>query len=504
MFADGPLGFVDQLIDAFDWKKLAVPAGAIVGFSILIRIATKLYFWFGRKQAETMEQELRVGRLALTAAHRNIESLKIQQASQEATIGAQRELSKKQDVSLVERKSEFDKLMSSAQRLKKEYLLLVEVKKQHDQLKQDHGALQVTVKSLEDSIIGGDEALRKVRDELLAREEQIARAERRMHKAQKLGGYLIKAKALLARPKFKLLEERRRPILSVAALKGGVGKTTLTAHLAGALARRGYRVLVVDLDLQGSLTGLMLPVGTINQQVKDKRLMQDYFLKAALDKSTTLTDYIVAVPQPKGVTGTIGIAPTSDRLAYAELNLTLGWLLKQGERDARFLLRRALHLKGPNAGYDIVLLDCPPVLNISCANALAASDYLLIPTLLTTKSLERVPVMVKAVQDDQFLQQLNPHLRLMGVVANRTRTSKLEGREAILWQRLPNRLTPIQKSHTKLFVSLIAQDAEVSSNEEQYTHPKSGGRAHKMFTQLLAELEQELPDACRIPQPQPT
>lgn len=504
MVADVPFGFVDQLIDAVDWKKLAVPAGSIVGFSILLGIAGKLYSWYFKKQFETLEKELKTERDAHAVSRSSIENLKIQQASQEATIQAMHVQIGQKDSLVAEKKLEFGKLMSTAQRLKKEYLTLLEMKDQHEKLKQDHSTLQGNIKTLEDAIIGGDEALKKLRDELALRELQMDQAERRMRRAQRLGGYIIKAKALQARPKFKPLDERRRPIISIAALKGGVGKTTVTAHLAGALARKGYRVLVVDLDLQGSLTGLMLSPGKIVEQVKANRLMQDFFVRAACDQKTKLTDYIVPVPQPPGVKGTISIAATSDKLAYAELNLTLGWLLKQGERDARFLLRRALHLKGANAGYDIVLLDCPPILNISCANALAASDYLLIPTLLSTKSLERVPVLVKAIQDERFLQYINANLKLLGVVANRSATAKPAGREAIVWQRLPLRLAPIQKSHTKLFAAIIARDAEVSSNEDHYVHPKSGGRAFKMFAQLLAELEQELPDACRIAQPQPS
>jgi len=450
------LGFLEPLLDAVDWTKLAVPTGAFAIFSLAYFVSTKLAQRSVAVKVGELESMLRIERENLAAARTTIESLKIQQASHSATIRSLHGTVQLKDNLAAAQKAESAKVFAAGRKLHQEVLTLRLVKVEAKKLEQDHLALAATNKSLEDAVIGSDESLRKVRDELQLREEHMAKSERRMLKARRLSGYIIKAKALQARPKFKLLEERRRPIISVAALKGGVGKTTITAHLAGALARKGYRVLLVDLDLQGSLTGLMLPPGKINERSKANRLMQDFFTTATANTFTELTDYIVAVPQPKGVSGTISIAPTSDKLAYAELNLMLGWLLKQGERDARFLLRRALHLHGANADYDIVLLDCPPVLNISCANALAASDYLLIPTLLTTKSLERVPVLVKAIQEADFLQQLNPHLRLLGVVANRTRTGKLAGREAIAWQRLPNRLAPIQKTQTKLFASLIA------------------------------------------------
>jgi len=504
MFADVPLAFVDQLIEAVDWKKLAVPAGTVVGFSVLLGIATKLFFWYGKKQIESLEKDLKTERSALTATHQNIESLKIQQAAHAATMTAQLSTIKMNESRLAGKQAEYEKVFAAGQKYYREAVTLREVKKENETLKLVQSTSRATIRTLEAELIAGNDALTKLQNELKLRETQMGQAERRMTKAQKLSGYLIKAKALLKRPKFKPLDERHKPIISVAALKGGVGKTTITAHVAGALARRGYRVLLVDLDLQGSLTGLMLPPGRINERIKAGKLLQDFFLEAMDRKASKLTEYIVAVPQPKDVPGTISIVPTSDKLAYAELNLTLGWLLKQGERDARFLLRRALQSKGTTAEFDVVLLDCPPVLNISCANALAASDYLLIPTLLSTKSLERVPVLVKAIQDSHFLQYLNPHLRLLGIVANRTRSRRLSGRDAIAWQRLPLRLSAVQTTQTKLFTSIIAQDASVSSSEEQYTHPRPGTRAHDMFAQLIAELEKEIPDACRIHQPQPS
>ncbi|MFO0966095.1 MAG: AAA family ATPase [Gemmataceae bacterium] len=67
-----------------------------------------------------------------------------------------------------------------------------------------------------------------------------------------------------------------------------------------------------------------------------------------------------------------GIVPTSDKLAYAEMNLTMSWLLKLGKKDTRFLLRRALHQKRITNRYDLVLMDCPPLINTCCVNALAA------------------------------------------------------------------------------------------------------------------------------------
>lgn len=491
-------GMLEQLFEAIDWTKLAVPAGAAAIFTVAYVVARKLAQRGVALQLKELESNLKVETEEHAAARATIEHLKIQQASHSAIMHAQQDAIEGNRLRTAKEQAEYRQVIAAWKGFHRELVALRESEKRHVLLRKEHAATQALVKVLEDESIGKDEKLIALRNDLDLREKQLRQAERRMKRARRLSGYLVKAKALLARPKFRPLSDRNRPIIAVAALKGGVGKTTLTAHLAGAMARKGYRVLLVDLDLQGSLTGLMLPHGTISDCVDRKRLLQDFFVRAMDNKAENLTDYIIRSPRCDGLSGSIDIVPTSDRLAYAELNLTLGWLLKQGERDARFLLRRALHLKGANAAYDIVLLDCPPVMNISCANALAAADYLLIPTLLTAKSFERVPKLVAAVQEEEFRRHLNGQLKVMGVVANRSRHAELKGPEAIIWKNvLPNSLDAIQSKHTKLFGCIIGQDVEISSNEEQYTHPKPGGRAHAMFAELLLELEGELPDGCR-------
>lgn len=498
-------GFIDTIFEAVDWTKLVViPSGALAIFSVAFLVSSRLAKHKVSIQLNELESKVRSETEAHRAAIATIESLRLQQATHAVTMESHWNTIKLNETQLAQKQAEYAKVFTAGQKVYKELLILREVKKEHDRLQVEHRAKLAEVKRLEDHEIGQDEKLRLLRDDLELREKELAQSARRMQKARSLRGYLLKAKALQARPRFRALAERNRAIIAIAALKGGVGKTTLTAHLAGAFARKGYRVLLVDLDLQGSLSGLMLPPDVIYERFKKKRLVQDFFVKAMEHKFTKLSEFIVRSPQSMGCPGSIDIVPASDQLAYAELNLTLGWLLKRGERDARFLLRRALHLKGPNAPYDLVLLDCPPLLNISCANALAASDFVLIPTLLSAKSTERVPNLIHAVQDEPFVKHLNSHLRVLGVVANRSRYSEPKGSEAVNWNaNLPQSLAAIQNQHTKLFTTIIAQDAEISSSEELYTHPKPGGRAADMFAQLLTEVEKELPNACRRTAPPP-
>jgi cellulose biosynthesis protein BcsQ len=94
----------------------------------------------------------------------------------------------------------------------------------------------------------------------------------------------------------------------------------------------------------------------------------------------------------------MAIVPSADSMAYAELNLSMQWLLRQGKRDTRFLLRKALQQKRITRRFDIVLLDCPPLFNTCCVKALGASDYILIPVLPSRKAAERVPLLLERLQ----------------------------------------------------------------------------------------------------------
>ena len=74
---------------------------------------------------------------------------------------------------------------------------------------------------------------------------------------------------------FRPLSQRRTPILSFVNLKGGVGKTTISANLAVALGEEGWRVLVVDLDYQSSLSQILLCPAEMDELIGSRRLIHE-------------------------------------------------------------------------------------------------------------------------------------------------------------------------------------------------------------------------------------
>ncbi|HVV10672.1 ParA family protein [Amycolatopsis sp.] len=152
-------------------------------------------------------------------------------------------------------------------------------------------------------------------------------------------------------------------ITSVVNQKGGVGKTALTVGAAAALAERGRRVLLIDLDPQGHATTEMLGLPEAAPQAPS--------LAKALTKvwKGPIEDLIVPHPRSNiGPGGAFDVIPTSpgmfDLIRRLDAFRVPGWQLA---RVIQF------------ANYDHVLIDCPPALDVLTNNALAATHGILVP-----------------------------------------------------------------------------------------------------------------------------
>jgi len=188
-------------------------------------------------------------------------------------------------------------------------------------------------------------------------------------------------------------------IVAIANHKGGTGKTTTTLALGAALAAEGRRTLVVDLDPQASLTlaaGITAPTATI------WNAMEQILATSAPPAAESL---IHALP-----TSGLHLLPASLTLAAADLALL------NAERREYVLADLLATLR---ADYDVVLIDCPPSLNLLVINALTASHEVLIPVQPDYLAVGGLSLFMQTI-DRVKTRKLNPHLRISGLVLTMT------------------------------------------------------------------------------------
>ena len=178
-------------------------------------------------------------------------------------------------------------------------------------------------------------------------------------------------------------------IIAIANQKGGVGKTTTAVNLSAALAERGKKVLLVDMDPQGNSTSGLGIEKNLQRTVYD-----------LLVNDATAMECV-----SHGIYKALDVIPSTVDLAGAEIEML------DLEKHEFILKKKLRNLAG---SYDYVIIDCPPSLNLLTVNALTTAGSVLVPIQCEFYAMEGLTQLMHTIRLVQ--KKLNPGLKLEGVL----------------------------------------------------------------------------------------
>ncbi len=188
-------------------------------------------------------------------------------------------------------------------------------------------------------------------------------------------------------------------VISITNQKGGVGKST-TAHALGAgLSKKGFNVLLIDLDPQGNIT---YTTGADNTA---------YTSYGVLTKRASITEAIQETTSPK-----LHIVPAGRDLTRLDLELNI--------TGKEYRLKEALE---PLKGYDYIVIDTPPALSLLTVNALTASESVIIPAQADIYSLQGIGQLHETAET--IRKYCNPSLKINGILLTRHSTRTILSRD---------------------------------------------------------------------------
>lgn len=252
-------------------------------------------------------------------------------------------------------------------------------------------------------------------------------------------------------------------IISIAMLKGGLGKTTTAINLAAALQQMGKKVLLVDIDPQANMSQ------ALGIKEESKKSLFSELSKVIKGETGDLSEVVIQTQSG------LYLVPSSIELAGAELELVSVY---GREQVITWLLEK---LKDQ---FDYIFIDCPPAIGMLTVNALVASDYILIPMQAEFLPLEGLRIFMQHVKT---IKRLNNKLEVLGYVLTRYDERKVMNRQIfhILEQEFGD----------KVFQTLIRSNIQLAKAQEAGTdifHFDKNSHGAQDYDELAKEFQKKI------------
>ena len=248
-------------------------------------------------------------------------------------------------------------------------------------------------------------------------------------------------------------------IISVANQKGGVGKTTTTINLSAALAEKGKKILIIDIDPQGNTSSGF----GVDKNQKDNTVYELILGYCPINEA------IIHEVVPG-----IDLIPSNVNLAGAEIEL-----IDKTHKEA--ILKKELDYVRDD--YDFIMIDCPPPLNVLTVNAMVASDTVLVPIQCEFYALEGLSQLIHTI--NLVRERLNRRLDIEGIVF-----TMYDSRTNLSQQVVENVKAHVTQHIYETMIPRNVRLAEAPSYGEQITiyDPRSvGAEAHRNLAQELLD-----------------
>ena len=241
--------------------------------------------------------------------------------------------------------------------------------------------------------------------------------------------------------------------------KGGVGKTTTCVNLGSSLCAMGYKVLLVDFDSQGNLTGAVS--GDSRRPTMYQVMTGEVSVEDAIQETPFQNLYLIP--------GSIDLAGLSIELADDDKR---NYYLKE-------------KLAAVDSQFDYILVDCPPALGVLTMNALAWADYIIIPMQCEYFAMEGLNLLMRTISNVK--KALNPYIRILGIVFTMFTTRS-------------NLNSEVVKDTTNFFPDLVFKTiiprsvklAEAPSFGLPINVYNAGGKGTKAFISLAKEVSERV------------